>query len=66
MMVILYNSIIQHGEGTYYNKDGTYYKGEFMNHKRNGKGKYYTFVAVFDEEWLNDVKIDSKLYLKID
>jgi len=37
-----------------------------MNHKRNGKGKYYTFVAVFDEEWLNDVKIDSKLYLKID
>lgn len=66
MMVFKFIILNQHGEGTFYNKDGTYYKGEFMNHKWNGKGKYYTFVAVFDEEWVNDVKIDSKLYLKID
>ena len=35
--------------------DGKYFKGEYLNGERNGKGKeYYDCNLIFEGEYLND------------
>lgn len=35
-------NIKKHGKGTFYYKDGSYYKGNFHKNKKHGNGIYYT------------------------
>ena len=44
------------GEGKYIWKNGEYYKGEWKNGLKNGKGKYYNKKGniKFEGEWVND------------
>ena len=47
-------------------KDGTKYKGSFLNNKKNGKGKLITHDSVYEESYVNGILIDTKLIEKLE
>ena len=47
-----------------YNKDGSYYEGQIINRKKEGKGiKYYNDGSKYDGEWKNDKREGNGIYI---
>jgi hypothetical protein len=47
------NGII-YGQGIYYYPNGDRYEGTIINHKRNGYGKYYSGIWMFQANFINN------------
>ena len=60
---IIYELINGNGKVHEYYPDETSFKGEYLNGKRNGKGKIYSKgILLFEAEFLNDKMIYAKEY----
>ena len=65
---------IKHGKGVGYDKENNLkYEGEFINGKKNGKGKEYIknnnvynneFILLFEGEYFNNYRLRGKEYYK--